>query len=229
MSKKLMLLAAGVLSALAFAALPAIASAEEYQVHCPTAPCVGNISGTNAEHAIRLENDNGEKIDATAVNGTVSIGAGTTTTATTELNFTGSKETISGFNFSCKSAGAAAGEIRTGSIPLHFVNLTSGGTNPGVLLTNINVTLECAAGIVTKTVTGNIIGTITTANCKAASASNVVTFNISGTPGTQEHELWTGTAYDLISGPHSPDTTTSAQTGRGVITWQKGNEPTITC
>ena len=55
------------------------------------------------------------------------------------------------------------------------------------------MTFSCAGGIVTKTVTGNIIGTITTANCNAASASNVVTFNMkSGTPGTQEHELWTG-------------------------------------
>lgn len=230
MSKKLMLLAAGALTALAFAALPALASAEEYQVHCPTAPCVGSISGKDSEHAIRLENDKGEKIDAAAVSGTVSIGAGTTTTATTELIFTGSKETISGFNFSCKSAGAAAGEIKTGSIPLHFVNLTKGGTNPGVLLTNINVTLECAAGIVTKTVTGNIIGTITTANCNNPSASNVVTFNISPTVlGTQEHELYTGTAFDLISGTHAADTTTSAQTGRGNITWQAGNNPTITC
>jgi hypothetical protein len=232
MSKKLMLLAAGALSALAFAALPTIASAGEYEVHCPTVPCVGNITGTNAEHAIELENDAGEKVDATAVDGTVTINAATTTTATAELEFTHVYETTSGFNFTCNSTGAPSGVIRTGAIPAHFVNLTHGGTNPGVLLTNINVTFSCAGGLVVKTVTGNIIGTITTPNCNGASATNVVTFNKkAGTPGTQEHEQVTntGTFFDLTSGDHknANDLTTSAQTGRGVITWD--NKPTITC
>ena len=57
MSKKLMLLAAGALSALAFAALPAIASAEELQMHCPSAPCVGTIAATNG----RTPNDPGKR------------------------------------------------------------------------------------------------------------------------------------------------------------------------
>jgi hypothetical protein len=235
MSKKLMLLAAGVLSALAFAALPAIASAEELQVHCPTSSCIGSISGAYGEHAIRLENDKGERVEAlNGVKGTIEIGAETTTTGTTALEFLHVVEKSSGFNFTCNSPGAATGVIKTGPLSTHFINLgTKAATIPAVLLTlpAEGITFSCAGGLVTKTVTGSVIGTITETKCPEPDAKNVVTFNIkAGEPkGTQEHELWTGLPYDLTSGPHPSDETTSAQTGRGNITWQKGNEPTITC
>ncbi|HEX3043012.1 MAG TPA: hypothetical protein VHP56_13075 [Solirubrobacterales bacterium] len=228
MSKKLMLLAAGVLSALAVAALPAIASAQEYEVHCPTGVCTGSITGLASEHAIELENDAKEKVSAAEVKGNIEISKSTTTTATVSLEFREVRETISGFKFKCNTAGAESGVIKTGPLVGHFVNLTTGGTNPGILLTNINVTFTCAGGLSTKTVTGNIIGTITEPNCNKPTTTNKVTFNIkSGTPGTQEHLLYTGTAFDLISGPHANDTTTSAQTGHGNVKWNQDVE--LTC
>jgi hypothetical protein len=231
MSKKLMLFAAGALSALAFAALPTFASAEELQIHCPAAPCIGTIAATQAEHPIILENDNGERLEGTGeVVGTISINAATTTTGTTELEFKHVIELSSGFKFTCNSPGAAAGIVKTGAITTHFINLTTGGTNPGVLLTGINMTMTCAGGISTKTFTGSIIGTVTEHNCNIMSATNKVTFNIiAGKPGTQEHESWTGKTYDLFSGSHASDLTTSAQTGSGAITWQVNNRPVLTC
>ncbi|HEX6780400.1 MAG TPA: hypothetical protein VF125_00055 [Solirubrobacterales bacterium] len=235
MSKKLMLLAAGALSALAFAALPAVASAEEYEVHCPKTPCIGTIAGTAIEHTIRLENDANERIEATSLTGTTSIEASTTTTGKTELFFKGVKEKITGFNFSCNSPGAAAGEIKTGVMSTHFINLgKSPETIPAVLLTlpAAGITFTCA-GFSQKTVTGNIIGTITNVAevCNKAAAKTVVKFNIKPPNpfGTQEHETWTGKSYDLTSGTHASDGTTSAQTGTGNITWEVGNEPTLTC
>jgi hypothetical protein len=233
MSKKLMLLAAGALSALAFAALPAFASAEELEAHCPVAPCIGTITGSSSEHSIELENDAGEKVDATALDGTIEIKTGTTKTATVELDFTHVYETSSGFKFTCNTPGQASGTIKTGPLTAHFINIgKSTETIPGVLLTlpAAGITFECAGGLVKKTVTGNIIGTILepTTVCNKADTNTKVTFNIKGV-GTQEHELYTGTAYDLISGPHATDTTTSAQTGHANIDWQVGNHPTLTC
>lgn len=227
MSKKLMLLAAGALSTLAFAVLPVIASAEELQVHCPTAPCIGSIASNAAEHAIRFESP-GAGFEAAAVAGSVTVGPATTTTGTTELEFKEVKEKASGFNFACNSPGAAAGVIKTGPLTTHFIRLGIGfGTSPAVLLTNMKVTFSCAGGLVTRTVTGSIIGTITTPNCNNPSATNVVTFNIL-IALNQEHREWTGNVFSLTSGNHASDLEASAQTGRGNIEW-KVNKPTLTC
>lgn len=232
MREKSKLLAAGVLSVLVLAALPAVASAGEYEMHCPVAPCVGTVSGSNVEHMIELETDNGERFDVSAIDGTIKIGAATTTTATVELEFTHIYETFTGFRFTCSSIGAPAGVIRTGPITTHFVNLMHGGTKPGVLLTNINVTYTCGGGFSSKTLTGGLIGALTQANCNVAAATNQIAFNsVGGPPRTQEYKqvTGTGTLFDLMSGPHSGASKTWAITAQLNVTWQAGNKPTLTC
>jgi hypothetical protein len=234
MSKKTKLLAAGVLGALALAALPTFASAGEYEMHCPKVPCVGSINGTQAQHMIEFEDDGNFRFSMTAIEGTITVNSSTTTTATVELTITGLQEKVTGFSWTCSNTGKS-GEVKTGPISLHFVNLTHGGTNPGVLLTNINTTFGCPDIFSTRTVTGNLIGTLSEANCNIAAATSTVTFNsVGGPPRAQEFEQVTGAGpiYALTSGNHTfggADTTASSLTAHLGIAWEAGNKPTLTC
>ncbi len=235
MSKKLMLIAAGALAALAFTALPSAASAGEFEHHCTSTggvaqECTGmTIAGGAAE----LSNDNHEAVTCTAVTGTATA-AKTGTTGSAKLTFTGCKETVTFFQFSCTNTGTS-GKIESNSMVTHNVYLepnTQAQTKPGLLLTGANVTFECA-GFAKKTVTGNIIGIITNPNCTSAITSFEVNFKKLGaaTGTTQEWEQITtsGTFFDLISGPDPSDSTTSSQTGEGTITTKAGQHIRFTC
>ncbi len=235
MSKKLMLLAAGALAALAFTALPSAASAGEWEHHCTSTggvaeECTGmTIAGGAAE----LSNDNHEPVSCTAVSGTASAEK-TGKTGKVELSFTGCKETVTFFQFSCSNT-ATSGKITTNEMTSHNVYLepnTAAQTKPGLLLTGANVTFECA-GFAKKTVTGNIIGIITNPNCTSAITSETIKFEKLGaaTGTTQEWEQVTtsGTFFDLISGPDPSDSTTSSQKGEGTITTKATQHIRNTC
>jgi hypothetical protein len=225
MSKKLMLLAAGAFAALAFAALPTIASASEMTFDCETgATCSGKIAGGAA--ALANDKSPGETVSCTSVTGTTS-GTSGSSTQTVQLRFHGCKETISGFNFSCNSAGEPTGTITTNVMTGHGITVTANNTaTAGILLTGANVTFVCAA-FLTKTVTGNIIGTFTNPQCGTFASSHEINFSATS-HGQQADKTYTGTSYDLISGPHGTDTTTSSQTGEGTITYTE-NKVKITC
>jgi len=226
-----MLLAAGALSALAFAALPALASAGEYEAHCiGFATCTGTVAGGAAE----LETDGGEVITCSSVGGNTSFTT-TSTTGTANLTFTGCREHITFFTFQCNSSGLANGTIHVNNLTYHLVNLEHSGTVPGVKFTDVSVTFECT-GFAKRTVTGSVVGALEApANfCNKAVASHKVTFEEGATTGTQKYTqiTTTGTQTDLVSNSHTaghPDNTytTSAQKGTGTITWNHNVE--ITC
>jgi hypothetical protein len=221
MSKKLMLLAAGALAALAFAALPTIASASEMEFHCEgSATCTGTIAGGGAT----LSNAAGETISCTANTGT-SSGTSTTSTLTVKLIFTGCVETVSGFKFGCSNT-TTGGKIETNSMTGHLVTI---GTNPGLLLTGSNVTFACAA-FLKRQVTGDIIGTFAEATkvCDAtADASHKLVFGISS-HGLQADTLYTGVAHNLIANNDAGSAyVESGQTGEGTVTYSKPVK--ITC
>lgn len=223
MSKKLMVLAAGALAALAFAALPAVASAGEFASDCKSgANCTALVTGGAAE----LENDAGERISCTSVTGTATV-THNTNTGSARLLFHGCKETVSGFNFACGNAGS--GTITTNVLTSHGVYLKPNKTTPGLLLTGVNVTFACF--IVEKTVTGNILGHIENPECGTFQKHHTVNFEAIQPTGTQKYEkvTETGTAFDLVSGSHASDGTTSSQTGTGHITYQNGDEVKLTC
>jgi len=193
MNRNLKLLAAGALTALALAVLPALASAEEYEAHCEgAAVCTGEITSA----AISLRDDGGNVITCT-LGGTTNFPTGTTT-ATATLHLTECREHVTFFTFKCNSPGAAAGTITTANLIYHFINLEHGGTTPGVKFTNISLTFECT-GFSKKTVTGSLVGLIETASCNTAVTTHDFFFDESGT-GIQKYMqlTTTGTKTDLI-------------------------------
>ncbi len=235
MSKKLMLLAAGALAALAFTVLPVAASAGEFEHHCTSTGGVAEecTGMTIAVGVIEYSNDNHEAITCSSATGTATA-AKTGTTGTAKLTFTGCKETVTFFQFSCSNT-ATAGKVETNTLTSHNIYLepnTQAQTKPGLLLTGVNVTFTCA-GFATKTLTGNIIGIITNPNCTSAVTSMTVKFEKLGaaTGTTQEWEQITtsGTFFDLISGPDPSDSTTSALKGEGTITTKAGQHIRLTC
>jgi len=229
MNKKLMLLAAGVLSALALAALPALASADEFEAHCEVNIhiCEGEITGG----ASTLVSDNGDTITCSAVGGTTSF-TSTSTTGEASLHFTGCREHVTFFTFQCNSAGAAAGTIKTNAMTFHVINLEhTPTTKPGIKFTSVSVTFECT-GFSKKTVTGSVIGEIENAAgiCNTAVSTHSVDFKDNGTTGVQTwmHTETTGTTTDLIANNDAGGSyTTAAQIGTATIHW---NHPVkITC
>jgi hypothetical protein len=234
MNKKLMLLATGVLAALAFAALPAAASAGEFAAHCKNgaATCTGNVVGG----ASQLKNHANEAVSCTSVDGKATVTNGSPT-GFLELTFTKCVETITGFKFSCTGTGLAAGEIKTGKMVTHLVYLeplpnTTAGlkvTLPGKGTGTGGVTFSCA-GFAKKTVTGSVIGHISNPNCGNPSASHTADFT-EVAPGTQRwnQATTTGEKTDLESNNDAGGVySTSSQIGSGVITWE-GTEVTLTC
>ena len=217
MSKKLMLLAAGALAVLAFSALPSVASAGTYLSTCEgAAKCEGTIAGVgNAE----LEDDGGTKIICTATGGTASFTSGTST-GSAQFKFTGCAESALGT--SCKSSGAAAGEILTPVVTTDNVYLEPEEKTPGVLITNNSVTLICAGGLVKKTVTGNLLGELES-SCTTPLAKTTVKFEFGATTGSQQWTTvtTTGTVFDLSVNNDTPEGTytTAAQKGTGNTTW----------
>lgn len=236
MNKKLMLLAVGALTALAFAALPALASATEYEAHCQDAKgntvaiCEGEVTGGTAE----LRNSNNEIIKCTGTGGTTSF-ATTTTTGTANLKFTGCKEQATIFKFNCNSVGSGTGIIEAANLTYHLINLESGVKTPGIKFTGISVTFTCA-GFSDKTVTGSVVGHMhdPATICNQALATHSVNFQekVGGPVGTQ---TWmqtetTGTKTDLISNNDAGGTYfTSSQVATGTIHWKDGNLVKITC
>jgi hypothetical protein len=226
MNMRLMLLVAVVLAALAFAALPTVAAGGEYTLGCETSPCVGSIQ-TTTTIPLQLENDAGEVIVAGSATGTVSFPS-VASTGTVQLLFHEVKEKISGFTFTCNSSGLPNGTVTTNKMTAHLINLEPGETAPGVLITGANVTFNCAGELIQKTVTGAIVGSIEVPTCGGYVFNHTVAFEKSGT-GTQKYMqvTTTGTAFDLISGTHAADTTTTSLTGTAHVLWKQ--ETKITC
>lgn len=230
MNVKLMLLSAGAISALAFVAVPAVGFASEFPAVCSSgATCTGNVVGGPAT----LEDDGGflaGKVSCIATSGTSSQTSNSSTGSAT-LTFTGCKDEA--LNTNCTSSGQAAGTIKTNSLVYHlvFIDSTAQGTLVGVQFTGVNVTFSCAGGLVQKTVTGSVIGQIENPECNVARASHAVNF-IYGVPlGSQKYTqvTTTGTVFDLTSGSHSSDSTTSGVRGTGQLFYSEGKTVTLAC
>jgi hypothetical protein len=201
MSKKFMVLALAVVSA-AFFALPAMASAQE--IHLEPAEKF-TVAGSGGE----LRGEGEPAITCTKTEGSGSYNAGSTTTGTATLDFTGCHTSVFGFTASCNTSGAASGTI-TSSGTFHLIKLPTSVTEGGVLLTTNPTTIICA-GISNIAVTGNVIGTITSPKC--GESSKVVTLSFTATGTVQNHMTYTGVKYDLLSKTGSGENKTSALVG----------------
>ena len=182
MSKKMMLLALAVVSAAAFA-LPAGASAAELHLTNVT-----KFSGTFNGGTLSAKEEPTITCDGpNHVEGTVSAGG---TTGTISLDYTSCRAL--GF-FECHS-GATAGTIKTGGA-FHFITINA---KPGVLVTPEHTTITCSGIANPVTVTGNVIGTITSPECEKSSKKMSISFNSNSGP-TQEHKTYTGVSYNLTT------------------------------
>jgi len=185
MSKKMMLLALAVVSAAAFA-LPAGASASE--IHLTN---VASFTGTfgngtltaKEEPVITCEGPN-------HVTGTVNAGG---TTGNMELDFTACHTSIGGFTVKCRTTGSPLDNTIKSAGVFHLI---TSNEKPAILVTPEHTTVVCA-GISNTTVTGNIIGTITSPACNTASKSMTIKFTATGS--SQDDKSYTGLNYNLTS------------------------------
>jgi hypothetical protein len=184
MSKKMMLLALTVVSA-AFFALPALASAQELHLEPSEAFAI-----TGPEGELRAESE--PTITCTTTDGSGKFDAGSTTTGTIELDFTSCHTTVFGLTAKCRSEGSALDNTIATKGAFHLITISE--KVPGILVTPNPTKIVCA-GISTVTVTGAIIGTITSPKCGESSKSMTMSFTATGT--TQNHLTYTGGKYDL--------------------------------
>lgn len=229
MSKKLILLPIGTLSALALAVLPAAAHAGEFSADCSSgATCTALVSGGVFS---TLEDDSGSaagKVICTNVSGTAAQTHGSST-GSVQLLFHGCKDETLLTN--CTSAKQPAGTVTTAVMTSHLIFIDSTPSQlQGILLTGVNVTFTCAGGLITKTVTGNIIGKIENADCGVAHPSFALTFQTLGL-GRQWYTqvTTTGTSFDLTSGSHANDATTSALSAFLNLSYTEGKTVKLTC
>ena len=241
MSKKLMLLAAGALSVLAFTALPSGAVAGEPHIKCEKFPCTYNVAGGQTRFSelaggtVWCEKTEGNgAITESATEPTKA--AKESTTGWVELTFTGCKEQ-SVFHFSCTGTGKEepTGQVKTGTLITHNIYLNH-AKQQGVLLTNILTTFTCAGGFARSTVTGNVIGELHETECNKA--TKIIKQNFKLKEEKHGEQLWkhitgTGTTYDLITATNhntTPSETTgyqtAAQTGTGTLTFNQNVTPT---
>jgi hypothetical protein len=236
MSKKLMMLAAGALSVLAFTALPSAASAGEWHLKCEKFPCTFTVAGGES----RFSETAGGTVWCSSVTGAGEVTKAAveptlkeneSTTGTVRLLFHGCKEQATIFHFACTSAGQPSGTVTTNVMTTHNVWLTHGTTKPGVAITNANTTFTCAGGFAASTVTGTVLGELHEPQCKVASATQKQNF----TSTSHGHQTWkqitgTGPILDLITSTNHtnavPTYETAAQTGTGTLTFNQKVTPT---
>jgi hypothetical protein len=229
-------LAAG-LAALAFAALPALASATypnpylaEEEVPVANTP----FSVETQETPTRLATTGGNWVTCEAVKGEGEF----ETAETGWIKLTFEKNCHTKLNLKCgNDPNIASQAIQTEKLYFHLKTVDHGGVQtPGVLITpnpetNHFATFECSiVGKVTVTGTG-IVGTITSP--EKGVPSNTATLSFSQEKeGVQTHRVVTNDTgetveYDLESRVGGGALETSSQEGEGTITFANGMEPEI--
>lgn len=203
MSKKIMLLALGAVSALMLA-VPAMASASGVPVHInpkPASPTT--ITGGTAV----LSTVKGNTVTCQEVHGTANWESTTTGT----LNLTFRKECVGQIG----ETKAGCGEIKVTNAPFHLVTV---GGKPGVLVTppagGVFATFVCGF-ILHFEVKGNgVIGTITSPTC--GNSATTATIKFEGAAGVQKHKKIDGTEtiYNLTSNGEE-----AAQNATGTVTF----------
>jgi len=215
MTKRMMLLALSVVSAILFA-LPAIASATPAHISATESFTVEK----GAVETTILETSSGEKMECTKG----VTGSGTwhsTTTGTVTLEFNDCTVVTPFGTLGCTTHAAEGGtpvanQIRTTELEFHLIMIAP--NTPGTLLTpaagGVFAHFTCGGGLVTKTWTGNgLIDTTTSPACGVASTTATLKFEQSATTGLQKHTTYTGVNYHL----ESPAGTKMAVTGEAKI------------
>jgi hypothetical protein len=227
MNKKLTILTAALLIALAVPSFPAGAPAGEFAADCKTgATCEATIVGG----AVALSGTTAETLSCTSVSGSAALTSGTST-GTANMTFHGCRETVTLFKFFCSGVGQPSGTIATGSLPFHLIYLEEAQTGKkGALFTNVSMTFACS-GFSNKTLTGSHIGLLTNPNCGGFSPSHTLKFTHTS-HGQQDFKQITGTGaiFDLISNNDAGGGySTWGEESTKTLTYAGGNEVRLTC
>jgi len=222
MSKKLMLLVAGALMALAFTSLAGTAAAKETKLKCEGAgACTFTASGGETKFSIV----GGDTVLCTGVSGSGSVtnldAERESTTSTVQLLFTNCKEQNTVFHFACSNT-ATAGNVTTNVMTAHNIAIT-GGTEAGVLLTNAGVTFTCAGGFASTQVTGSIIGESETKCNTNTGTVQKQNFETTG-DGVQSLTTYTGSTFKLegkTSHTSGGTYANASQKGTGTLTFNQ--------
>jgi hypothetical protein len=190
MNKKIMLFVLAVLGVTMYA-LPVTASAQEIHLE-PGNGEVFEINGGPCE--IRSETEATHTCDE--VDGSGKFDVGSSTTGTLNLDLTGCHIAVFGFTSKCHTAGSSLDNtvVLKGTFHLITWNNAAGTVFPAILVTLEPSTIT-AAGVSSLTITGNLIGTITSPKCGESSKSFSVSFTAVGP--VQDHMLYTSVKYDL--------------------------------
>jgi hypothetical protein len=205
MSKKMMLFT---LAVAAMLAIPSGASAQEIHISGVSTFSISGPGGT-------LVANNEPKISCTSTGGSGSFNAGSTTTGSFTLDFTGCSAEFFGIKANCNTSGAAAGTVASGGT-FHLITFVNSAkeNKPAILATMNTITMICA-GFSSITFTGSVIGTFTSPPCGSSSKEATVSFKANGSsPPTQEHELYTGVNYDLQA---KTDTENATEVTAGLV------------
>ena len=227
MSKKMMLLALAVVSA-AFFALPAIASATEIHLE-PGNGETFKIAGPGG--TLSAEGEPTVTCEGTGGNGSFNAGSSTTGSITLDFTLCHIKVPVFGTTAKCKSetVGGLDNTIASGGT-FHLITgeeeIEKGVFKryPAVLVTTNHTIIVCA-GISKITVTGSVIGTITSPEC--GKSSKEVSLSFTATGNVQNHMEYTGVKYDLQSRTGENPEKTSALVGTS--TNSTTNAQTLTC
>jgi hypothetical protein len=230
MNKKLMILVAGALTALAFMSLAGAASAKETKLKCEGAGAC-TFTATSGETKFSIQGGDTVACSASSGSGQVTgLDANReSTTSTVQLLFTGCKEQNTIFKFNCQNT-ATNGNITTNVMTVHNIALPGTPTGAGALLTNAGVTFTCAGGFASTEVTGSIIGEYEK-ECgpESTNTKQTINFGTSG-DGVQNDTSYTGTTFNLLGKTnHASGGTnvTGAQSGTGTLAFNQSVE--LTC
>lgn len=191
-TKLIILLAAGVV----MFALSTSASAQETHITGIT-----SFTGSGGSSSLAASGEPTLTCESMHVqNGTIETGG---TTGSMYFDFTGCHKNVFGFTVKCRTAGSPLDNTVTMSGTFHMI--TFGSNKPALLMTPVSTVVECA-GIAKTTISGSVIGTITSPACGGESKGFSVSFSATGS--TQNHILYTGSSHDLVSqtGGGSPNT-----------------------
>lgn len=175
--------------------LPAVASAGTPVVDRQNVNAAVTFTGTfglatlggENEPTFTCEGENHVEGSLTYAAGAISSSKGTIT-----LDYTNCHINVVGFTKKCKTSAAPLNNtIAVSNIPLELTYATDNKTKPAVKLGPLNVTLECEGAAAPVTVTGSMIGTVTSPGC--GGTSNKATITIESEGGHQRFRQITGT------------------------------------
>jgi len=221
MKNKMMLLAAAAVAALAFAALPALASAN------PTIDLSGSGHFTASGGAAHL------RTASTSVNCTSTTGTGDFTSSTggnVQFLFHGCTESV--FGTACTTSGQPSGTIQTESQPFELVTAKGSG-DPATLITPAAngrfASFSCFGGFINIVVTGNgVIGAITAPGYNESSPTFTLDLNAIGAAQEITEIEGSATKFGLLSSTNGGAAEAASEEAEGVGTFAEGGEGELT-